>query len=52
MLGWRSRNKNKASLRVAERAGFTRKGVEHGSRAGPDGARIDSVVSSLLPTDH
>jgi RimJ/RimL family protein N-acetyltransferase len=41
---------NKASQRVAERAGFTREGVlrsfeEH------DGRRVDVVVFSLLPAD-
>ena len=42
---------NMASLRVAERAGFTREGVERASRAWPDGSRFDSVVYSLLPAD-
>jgi RimJ/RimL family protein N-acetyltransferase len=42
---------NQASLRVAERAGFTREGVERASRAWPDGSRFDSVVYSLLPAD-
>jgi len=42
---------NPASRRVAERAGFTREGVERGSRAWPDGTRFDSIVFSLLPAD-
>lgn len=42
---------NVTSRRVAERAGFTREGVERGSRSRPDGTRIDSIVYSLLPTD-
>lgn len=42
---------NEASIRLAERAGFTREGVERASRASPDGTRIDSLVFSLLPTD-
>jgi RimJ/RimL family protein N-acetyltransferase len=42
---------NHASRRVAERAGFTREGVERASRSRPDGTRIDSIVWSLLPTD-
>jgi RimJ/RimL family protein N-acetyltransferase len=40
---------NEASIRVAERAGFTREGVERASRAWPDGTRFDSVLFSLLP---
>ena len=43
---------NEASRRVAERAGFTREGVERASRAWPDGSRFDSVVYSLLPGDR
>ena len=43
---------NLASLRVADRAGFTREGVERASRAWPDGSRFDSVVYSLLPGDR
>jgi len=43
---------NQASIRVAERAGFTREGVERASRAWPDGSRFDSVVYSLLPGDR
>jgi RimJ/RimL family protein N-acetyltransferase len=39
------------SRRVAERAGFTREGVERASRAWPDGTRFDSIVYSLLRTD-
>jgi RimJ/RimL family protein N-acetyltransferase len=47
----RSHPDNEASVRVAERAGFTREGVEGASRAWPDGRRFDSVLDSLLPTD-
>jgi RimJ/RimL family protein N-acetyltransferase len=47
----RAHPENQASLRVAERAGFTREGVERASRAWPDGSRFDSVVYSLLPGD-
>jgi RimJ/RimL family protein N-acetyltransferase len=43
---------NDASRRVAERAGFTREGVERASRAWPDGTRVDSIVYSLLPGDR
>jgi RimJ/RimL family protein N-acetyltransferase len=42
---------NEPSRRVAERAGFTREGVERASRAWPDGTRFDSIVYSLLRTD-
>jgi RimJ/RimL family protein N-acetyltransferase len=42
---------NAASRRVAERAGFTREGVERASRAWPDGTRFDSIVYSLLRSD-
>ena len=42
---------NHASRRVAERAGFTREGVERASRSLPDGRRVDSIVFSLLRTD-
>jgi RimJ/RimL family protein N-acetyltransferase len=42
---------NAPSRRVAERAGFTREGVERASRAWPDGTRFDSIVYSLLATD-
>jgi RimJ/RimL family protein N-acetyltransferase len=42
---------NASSRRVAERAGFTRKGVERASRAWPDGTRFDSIVYSLLRSD-
>jgi len=42
---------NEASIRVAERAGFTREGVERGSRAWPDGTRFDSILFSLLLDD-
>jgi RimJ/RimL family protein N-acetyltransferase len=43
---------NDASRRVAERARFTREGVERASRAWPDGTRFDSIVYSLLPGDN
>jgi precorrin-6A synthase len=43
---------NLASVRVAERAGFTREGVERASRAWPDGSRFDSILFSLLPADY
>jgi RimJ/RimL family protein N-acetyltransferase len=43
---------NLASVRVAERAGFTREGIERASRGWPDGTRFDSIVFSLLPADH
>lgn len=39
---------NVASRRVAERAGFSREGVERASRAWPDGTRFDSIVFSLI----
>ena len=42
---------NVASRRVAERAGFTREGVERASRAWPDGTRFDSILFSLIVTD-
>ena len=42
---------NVASLRVAERAGFTREGIERASRAWPDGTRFDSIVFSLLAAE-
>ena len=42
---------NVASRRVAERAGFTREGVERSSRAWPDGTRFDSILYSMLRTD-
>jgi RimJ/RimL family protein N-acetyltransferase len=40
---------NVASIRVAERVGFTREGIARSSHARPDGSRIDLVVFSLLP---
>lgn len=48
----RAHTDNLASIRVAERAGFTREGIERASRAWPDGTRFDSILFSLLPTDH
>ena len=42
---------NVASRRVAERAGFTREGVERASRAWPDGTRFDSILFSLIAAD-
>jgi RimJ/RimL family protein N-acetyltransferase len=47
----RTHPENEPSRRVAERAGFTREGVERASRDWPDGTRFDSIVYSLLPTD-
>jgi len=41
---------NTASVRVAERAGFTREGVVR-SMPKPDGRRVDKTLFSLLPTD-
>jgi RimJ/RimL family protein N-acetyltransferase len=43
---------NDASRRVAERARFTREGLERASLAWPDGTRFDSIVYSLLPGDN
>jgi RimJ/RimL family protein N-acetyltransferase len=40
---------NGASLRVAERAGFTREGIARSSHLRSDGSRVDQVVFSLLP---
>jgi RimJ/RimL family protein N-acetyltransferase len=42
---------NMASRRVAERAGFSREGIERASRAWPDGTRFDSILFSLIPGD-
>ncbi len=50
-LELRAHPDNEASIRVAERAGFTREGLERASRAWPDGTRFDSVLYSLLPGD-
>jgi RimJ/RimL family protein N-acetyltransferase len=47
----RAHPENEASCRVAERAGFTREGVERASRPWPDGTRFDSILYSLLPGD-
>jgi RimJ/RimL family protein N-acetyltransferase len=47
----RAHPENEASRRVAERAGFTREGIERASRAWPDGTRFDSILFSLLPGD-
>jgi RimJ/RimL family protein N-acetyltransferase len=43
---------NRASRRVAERAGFRYEGVERSSRPWPDGTRFDSLLFSRLPGDH
>jgi RimJ/RimL family protein N-acetyltransferase len=43
---------NRASVGVAERAGFAFEGVERSSAAYPDGHRFDSRVYSLLPSDR
>jgi RimJ/RimL family protein N-acetyltransferase len=48
----RAHPENEPSRRVAERAGFTREGVERASRALPDGTRFDSIVYSLIRTDE
>jgi RimJ/RimL family protein N-acetyltransferase len=40
--------RNDASIRLAQRVGFTREGVERASRRATDGSRFDSVVFSLL----
>jgi RimJ/RimL family protein N-acetyltransferase len=45
----RAHPENEASIRVAERAGFAREGIERASRAWPDGTRFDSILFSLLP---
>jgi len=50
-LELRAHPDNEPSIRVAERAGFMREGVERASRAWPDGTRFDSVLFSLLPKD-
>jgi RimJ/RimL family protein N-acetyltransferase len=50
-LELRAHPDNEASIRVAERAGFTREGIERASRAWPNGTRFDSVLFSLLPAD-
>jgi precorrin-6A synthase len=47
----RAHPENAPSQRIAERAGFTREGVERASRAWPDGTRFDSILFSLLRTD-
>jgi RimJ/RimL family protein N-acetyltransferase len=47
----RAHPENEASIRVAERAGFTREGIERASRAWPDGTRFDSILFSLLPDE-
>jgi RimJ/RimL family protein N-acetyltransferase len=43
--------RNDASIRLAERVGFTREGIERASRRATDGSRFDSVVFSLLPDE-
>jgi RimJ/RimL family protein N-acetyltransferase len=48
----RAHPENAASHRVAERAGFTREGIERASRVRPDGTRFDSIVYSLLKSDE
>ena len=50
-LELRAHADNEPSIQVAERAGFTREGIERASRAWPDGTRFDSVLFSLLPND-
>jgi RimJ/RimL family protein N-acetyltransferase len=41
--------RNEASIRLAERVGFMREGIERASRHATDGSRMDSIVYSLLP---
>jgi len=49
-LQLRADAENEPSLRVAERAGFTREGVQRSARYNPRlGRRMDFVVFSLLP---
>jgi RimJ/RimL family protein N-acetyltransferase len=43
---------NRASVALAERAGFTFEGTERSSAAYPDGHRFDSLVYSLLPSER
>jgi RimJ/RimL family protein N-acetyltransferase len=51
-LQLRADTQNEASLRVAERAGFVREGVQRSARYNPRlGRRMNFVVFSLLPTD-
>ena len=50
-LELRAHPDNEASIRVAQRAGFTREGIERASRSWPTGMRFDSVLFSLLPSD-
>jgi RimJ/RimL family protein N-acetyltransferase len=49
-LELRADARNTASLRVAEKAGFTREGILRSARANArDGRRVDHVLWSLLP---
>ncbi len=51
-LQLRADSENDPSLRVAERAGFTREGVQRSARHNPRlGRRMNFVVYSLLPGD-
>jgi len=47
----RAHPENKASRRVAERAGFVFEGTERASRSWPDGSRFDSLLFSLIRSD-
>ncbi len=48
-LELRANPRNEASIRLAERVGFTREGIQRASRRATDGSRFDTVVFSLLP---
>lgn len=47
-----TRQENRGSQRVLEKAGFGREGLLHGRLPGPDGSRTDTVVFGLLATDR
>jgi len=49
-IEWRADPENEASLRVAQKAGFTVEGVRRRMRSGPLGRR-DSVIASLFPEE-
>jgi RimJ/RimL family protein N-acetyltransferase len=50
-LELRANPQNDASLRLAERVGFTREGIQRASRRATDGSRFDTLVFSLLPEE-
>jgi RimJ/RimL family protein N-acetyltransferase len=50
-LELRANPQNDASLRLADRVGFTREGIQRASRRATDGSRFDTVVFSLLPEE-